>query len=170
MSLKRLFDVKSKGSRTSEKQLMLYVDTARKQFCNKDVFDIGHVRSVDKLVDGLIESVHQAALQAVIISGKLIENSVQMIIRIPHNNCKQPNMPMEITFINLVHVRDNTPHEQAQGDYAASAICPPPVFIWNNLQPHATHAADKRKLRMVSCMADAAMRRLNLLQVTVFCH
>lgn len=46
-----LFDVISKGSRTSEKRMMLYIAAAREGFRHKTISDIGFVRSSDNVAD-----------------------------------------------------------------------------------------------------------------------
>eukprot|EP00171_Calliarthron_tuberculosum_P023641 IDg23641t1 len=50
---KSLFDVISKGSRTSEKRTMLDIAAAREGFRDKVISDIGFVRSSSNLADGL---------------------------------------------------------------------------------------------------------------------
>lgn len=80
---KFLFDVISKGSRTSGKRLMLDIAAAHEQFRVMDVSDIGLVRSADNLGDGLTKSMQQAILRDVIGSGKLMVNPFQMIISPP---------------------------------------------------------------------------------------
>eukprot|EP00171_Calliarthron_tuberculosum_P000537 IDg537t1 len=65
---KSLFDVISKGSRTSEKRLMLDIAAAREGFRNKTISDIGFVRSSSNIADGLTKAMSQAALQSVVSS------------------------------------------------------------------------------------------------------
>lgn len=50
---KSLFDITSKGSRTSEKRLMVDIACAREQYRNFDIDDIGFVWSGDNIADGL---------------------------------------------------------------------------------------------------------------------
>lgn len=50
---KTLFDVISKGSRTSEKQMMLDIAAAREGFRYKFISDIGFIRSSDNVPDRL---------------------------------------------------------------------------------------------------------------------
>lgn len=83
---KCLFDVISKGSKTSEKRLMLDIAVAREQFRVADVSDIGLVRSEDNLADGLTKSMQQAALRDCVASGTIRTNPVQTIIRNPRND------------------------------------------------------------------------------------
>lgn len=49
---KSLFDVISKGSRTSEKRTMVYRSTAREGFNNGLISDIGFVRRSDNVANG----------------------------------------------------------------------------------------------------------------------
>lgn len=80
---KCLFDVISKGSRTSEKRLMLDIAVAREQFRVSDVSDICLVRSAANLADGLTKAMHQAALRDCVGYGRLVVTPVQSIIRTP---------------------------------------------------------------------------------------
>lgn len=66
---KSLFDVISKGSRTSEKRMMLDIAAARDGFRDKIISDIGFVRSLKNLADGLTKPMSQAELQEVVSSG-----------------------------------------------------------------------------------------------------
>lgn len=59
---KCLFDVIWKGSRTSEKRIMLDIAAAREGFCDKTISDIGFVRSNHNIADGLTKSMSQASL------------------------------------------------------------------------------------------------------------
>ena len=52
---KSLFDIISKGSRTSEKRVMLDIARARQGYRNFEIDDIGFVRSGDNIADGLTE-------------------------------------------------------------------------------------------------------------------
>ena len=78
---KSLFDIISKGTRTSEKRLMLDIACAREGYRRKDIHNIGFVRSGDNVADGLTKSMQQATLRAVLKSGKLVVNPEQWIIR-----------------------------------------------------------------------------------------
>ena len=68
---KSLFDVISKGSRTSEKRTMLDIAAAREGFWDKIISDIGFIRSSSNKADGLTKSMSQAALQAAVSTGML---------------------------------------------------------------------------------------------------
>lgn len=83
---KCLFDVISKGSRTSEKRLMLDIAVAREQFRVSDVSDIGLVRSASNLADGLTKAMQQASLRACLGTGITHVTPVQSIIRTPRND------------------------------------------------------------------------------------
>jgi len=78
---KALFDIISKGSRTSEKRMMLDIAAAREGFRDKIISDIGFVRSSYNLADGLTKPMQQASLQSVLKSGKLTARAEQWIIR-----------------------------------------------------------------------------------------
>jgi len=78
---KALFDIISKGSRTSEKRMMLDIAAAREGFRDHVISDIGFVRSAHNLADGLTKPMQQAALQRVIRSGRLTTQAEQWIIR-----------------------------------------------------------------------------------------
>ena len=78
---KSLFDVISKGSRTSEKRTMLDIAAAREGFRDKLISDIGFVRSSMNLADGLTKSMNQARLREVITSGHLDISPELWIIR-----------------------------------------------------------------------------------------
>ncbi len=78
---KSLFDVISKGSRTSEKRMMLDIAAAREGFRDKLISDIGFVRSSKNLADGLMKSMSQSALQEVVSTCFLSVHPEQWIIR-----------------------------------------------------------------------------------------
>eukprot|EP00171_Calliarthron_tuberculosum_P016586 IDg16586t1 len=78
---KSLFDVISKGSKTSEKRMMLDIAAAREGFRDKTISDIGFVRSASNLADGLTKPMSQAALQSVVSTGVLSLAPEQWIIR-----------------------------------------------------------------------------------------
>lgn len=78
---KSLFDVISKGSRTSGKRMMLDIAATREGFRNKVISDIGFVRSSKNLADGLTKAMSQAALQHVISTGRISISPEQWIIR-----------------------------------------------------------------------------------------
>jgi len=78
---KCLLDVISKGSRTSEKRMLIYIAAAREGFKSKVISDIGFVRSSNNIADGLTMSMNQAGLQAVMASSRLDMRPDQWIIR-----------------------------------------------------------------------------------------
>lgn len=78
---KALFDIISKGSRTSEKRMMLDIAAAREGFRDRVISDSGFVRSTDNLGDGLTKTMQQAALQGVLKNGKLRTRVEQWRIR-----------------------------------------------------------------------------------------
>ncbi len=78
---KCLFDIISKGSRTSEKRLMLDVAAAREGFQSKLISDIGFVRSSHNLADGLTKPIQQSALQTALSTSTLAVQSEQWIVR-----------------------------------------------------------------------------------------
>ncbi len=59
---KSLFAIISKGSRTSEKRIMLDIQAAREAYQAKEISDIGLVRSSDKISDGITKSEMQGSL------------------------------------------------------------------------------------------------------------
>ena len=78
---KSLFDVISKGSRASEKRMMLDIAAAREGFKEKTISDIGFVRSSQNIADGLTKAMQQSALQTVLTNGFLSVTPEQWIIR-----------------------------------------------------------------------------------------
>ena len=78
---KSLFDVISKGTRTSEKRLMLDIAAAQEGFSKKEISDIGFVRSEENIADGLTKRMSQRTLVQVIKNGKLNVKPEQWIIR-----------------------------------------------------------------------------------------
>lgn len=78
---KSMFDVISKGSRTSEKRTMLDIAAAREGFADKTISDIGFVRSSENLADGLTKSMSQGALRDVVATGTFEVHPEQWIIR-----------------------------------------------------------------------------------------
>ena len=67
---KSLFDVISKGSRTSEKRMMLDIAAAREGFRDKVISNICFVRSSSKIADGLTKVMQQSSLQKVLMTGR----------------------------------------------------------------------------------------------------
>lgn len=78
---KSLFDVISKGSRTSEKRSMLDIAAAREGFRDRLISDIGLVRSGNNIADGLTKGMSQVALRHAVSTGYLHANPEQGIIR-----------------------------------------------------------------------------------------
>ncbi len=78
---KSLFDVISKGSRTSEKRMMLDIAAAREGFPDKVISDIGLFRSSSHFAHSLTKPMSQAALKSVVDSGFLSVKPEQWIIR-----------------------------------------------------------------------------------------
>ena len=63
---KSLFDVVSKGSRTAERRLMLDIAVERNAFHDREISDIGFLRSRHNIADGLTKPMQQAALRTVL--------------------------------------------------------------------------------------------------------
>ncbi len=78
---KCLFDAISKGSRTSEKRIMIDISAAREGFKDKVISNIGFVRSQNNIADALTKDMKQKALRDALASGKLEINCEQWIIR-----------------------------------------------------------------------------------------
>lgn len=78
---KCLFDVISKGSRTSEKRVMLDIAAAKEGFKDRLISDIGLVRSKENIADGFTKNMSQVALRDILISGTLTIYCEQWIIR-----------------------------------------------------------------------------------------
>lgn len=68
---KALFDVISKGSRTSEKRLMLDIACTRESFKKNEINNVGFIRSSQNIADGLTKSMAQHSFLSTISSGKL---------------------------------------------------------------------------------------------------
>lgn len=68
---KYLFDIISKGSRPSEKRLMLDVHAAREAYQTKVISNIGFVRSDDNLADCPTKAFKQVALLHVLQTSEL---------------------------------------------------------------------------------------------------
>ena len=82
---KCLFDIISKGSRTSEKRLMLDVAAARKGFEMKDISNIGLVPSASNIADGLTKPMQQASLRHLLETNSHTPSPTQWIIRHTHD-------------------------------------------------------------------------------------
>lgn len=68
---KSLFDMISKGYRTSENRKILEIAAAREGFNNKTISDIGFIRSTANIADDLTKQMEQAIIMTVVSSGKL---------------------------------------------------------------------------------------------------
>lgn len=78
---KSLFDIISKGSRTSEKRIMLDIHAARQAYKSREISIIGSVRSSDNMADVLTKGKIQKALLELIWTGKHSVNVEQWILR-----------------------------------------------------------------------------------------
>ena len=76
-----LFDVISKGSRTSEKPTVIDMAAARDGFKDHLISDIGFVRSFSNIANGLMKEMSQAALKDVLRPGKYCVRAEQWIVR-----------------------------------------------------------------------------------------
>lgn len=91
---KSLFDIISRGSKTSEKRLMLDVAAAREGFKNQDISNIGLVRSESNVADGLTKQMAQATLRTILEHSTHTPNPVQWIIR--HDFDKPSSSPLTL--------------------------------------------------------------------------
>lgn len=82
---KSLFDIISKGSKTSEKRLMLDVAAAREGFKTQDISNIGLVKSEHNVADGLTKEMTQATIRSILQLGMHKPKPVQWIIRHDHD-------------------------------------------------------------------------------------
>ena len=78
---KSLFDIISKGSRTSEKRIMLDIHAARQAYQAQEISNIGFVRSCDNLADGLTKANMQKSLLNLLKTGHHEVICEQWIIR-----------------------------------------------------------------------------------------
>ena len=78
---KSLFDIISKGSRTSEKRVMLDIHSARQAYQAREISNIGFVRSCDNLADGMTKPKMQKALFQLLETGFHEVKCEQWIIR-----------------------------------------------------------------------------------------
>jgi len=78
---KCLFDIVSRGSRTSEKRTMIDVASAREGFRDRDISDIGFVRSSQNIFDGLTKRMSRKALKQYMESGILTFQCEQWVVR-----------------------------------------------------------------------------------------
>ena len=77
---KSLFDVISKGSKTSEKRIMLDIAAARKGLMDKVISDIAFVRCSLNIADGLAKAMKQRSLQQVLMTGRIDLKPEQRIL------------------------------------------------------------------------------------------
>ncbi len=78
---KSLFDITSKGSRTSEKRIMIDIHARRDAYKSREIFNIGFVRSHSNIADGLTKPKIQSALFDLFASGKHKTECEQWILR-----------------------------------------------------------------------------------------
>ena len=78
---KSLFNTISKGTRTSEKRIMLDIHAAREGYKKREISNIGFVRSSANLADGLTKEKMQKDLFHLLKSGKHIVQYEQWILR-----------------------------------------------------------------------------------------
>ena len=111
---KCLFDVISKGSRTSERRLMLDIASSRESFRVGDISDIGLVRSADNIADGLTKTMSQAALHGILSTGRVNITLAQSIIRDDINSSPKQNTrntasrDIQTNFTKAVHINSTT--------------------------------------------------------------
>ena len=79
---KSLFDIISKGSRSSEKRIMLDIRAAREAYQAREISNIGFVRSSDNLGDCLTKKNMQKALLQLLKNAKHEVKFEQWIIRL----------------------------------------------------------------------------------------
>ena len=78
---KSLFDIISKGSRTSEKQIMLDIHATRQACQRHEISNIGFVRSEHSIADGLTKEKKQGALLRMMLDGSHLAVCEQCILR-----------------------------------------------------------------------------------------
>ena len=78
---KSLFDIISKGSRTSEKRVMLDIHATRQAYQRQEISNIGFVRSEHNLADGLTKEKKQGALLQMMLDESHVTVCEQWIIR-----------------------------------------------------------------------------------------
>ena len=78
---KSLFDIISKGSRTSEKRIMFDIHAARQGCLTQEIPNVVSVRSADNLTDGLTKAKMQAELLKLLEAGKHTVKCEQWILR-----------------------------------------------------------------------------------------
>ena len=88
---KSLFDIISRGSKTSEKRLMLDVAASREGFKNKDISNIGLVRSEHNIADGLTKQMAQGTIRNLLETSTHQPQPVQWIIRHDFDKQQSPS-------------------------------------------------------------------------------
>ena len=78
---KSLLDIIRKGSRTSEKRIMLDIHASRESYKNHEMSNIVFVRSSDNIVDGLTKGNMQRSLLNLLKTGQHTINCEQWILR-----------------------------------------------------------------------------------------
>ena len=78
---KSLFDIISKGSRTSEKRIMLDIHATRAAYQAEEISNIGFVRSNDNIADGLTKPKMQYELLNMLREGSHKVKCEQWILR-----------------------------------------------------------------------------------------
>lgn len=98
---KYLFDIISKGSRTSAKRLMLDVGGSRQRFKMGDISNIGFVRCESNVADGFTNLMSQASLRNVLVSGMHIPTAYQWIIRQESDSVSYYTFSNSCIYINV---------------------------------------------------------------------
>lgn len=83
---KSLFDILTKGSRTSEKRLMLDVAAAREGYKRSDISNIGFVRSGKNIADAITKRMTTESLRSVFTKSEWSIRPDQWVIRQNSNN------------------------------------------------------------------------------------
>ena len=99
---KSLFDVISKGSRTSDKWMMLDIAAARGGFRDKVISEIGFVRTSDIVANGLTKGMSQAVLRDVISTGELNVRAEQWIVRNYGSALLNDHNFLHLCYMNIV--------------------------------------------------------------------
>ena len=78
---KSLFDIISKGSRTSEKRILIEIHATRSAYQAKEISNIKFVRTNDNVADGLTKPKAQMAILDIFRTGRHEINGEQWILR-----------------------------------------------------------------------------------------
>ena len=78
---KSLFDLISKGSRSSDKRIMIDIHATRDAYKSHEISNIGFVRSLASIADGLTKPKMQLALFDLLLSDKRNIKCEQWILR-----------------------------------------------------------------------------------------